>query len=296
VRMKSPRVVERARAKINLTLQVLGQRADGYHALESLVAFADVADIVTLNLDESVSVMVGGPFGPSLAGENLVRVALDKLAVAYPSLKLGSVALEKNLPVAAGVGGGSSDAAAVLRAVRQANSEIADRIDWMTVAETLGADVPVCFRDCPAIMRGVGEQVHPVLNLPPLAVVLVNPRVPVPADKTAQVFKRLNAGPLSPQAPDTGHLAKSDVATRAALLEQMTTIGNDLLHPASAIVPAVGAVMAALSQCDGVELTQLSGGGPTCFAVFPDDGLAHAAANKLRAQHNHWWVVATRLS
>jgi len=288
-----PVITEHARAKVNLTLRVLGKRGDGYHELESLVAFADAGDVVTLDLDASLGVRVSGPFGASIAGENLVRVTLDKLSEAEPGLRLGAVTLEKRLPVAAGIGGGSADAAAVLRAVRRANPDMADRVDWLGLASKLGADVPVCVHNGPAMMRGTGELLRPVDNLPLLDVVLVNPQVPVPADKTARVFRALAAAPVDPSPAPCKPLTFN---SRAALLAFMAATGNDLLPPALGVVPEIRDVMAALKACVGVGHVALSGGGPTCFAVFPDEASARAAANQLYAEYPDWWAVATKLS
>lgn len=286
-------IMERARAKVNLTLRVLGRRADGFHELESLVAFADVADVVTLDTGAPVGVTVTGPFGPSIAGENLVRVTLDRLMHAEPGLRLGHVTLDKHLPIAAGIGGGSADAAAVLRAVRTANPDLADRVDWMGLAAKLGADVPVCFHNRPAIMRGIGEKLEPLDNLAPLTIVLVNPQVPVPPDKTARVFRALAAGALNPEFPEH---ARRTFATRSDMLAFMAATGNDLTAPAVATVPEIGGVMDALSRTKGAELVALSGGGPTCFAVLADEASAEAAAARLRDDHPTWWVVATEVS
>ena len=285
-------ITESARAKVNLTLRVLGKRADGYHELESLVAFAGVADTVTLDTATPAGVEIRGPFGPSIAGENLVRVTLDRLKAVAPFLRLGAAKLEKNLPIAAGIGGGSADAAAVLRAVRRANPEHDTDFDWAGFSEKLGADVPVCFHNRPAIMRGTGELLQPLDDLPPLSVVLVNPQVPVPTDKTARVFRALAAKPLVP-------LLLKQVCgpfdTRATLLAFMAATGNDLVKPAREVVPEIGVVIDALEACAGVELAALSGGGPTCFGVFADEASAQAAAASLRAKHPAWWVVATRV-
>src|SRR5690606_18933100 len=147
-----PIITELARAKVNLTLRVLGRRPDGYHELESLVSFADIGDTVTLTVGAAPEVTVTGAFAMDIAGGNLVEAAMQRLARAEPRLRLGAIEIEKSLPVAAGLGGGSADAAAALRAVRRANPEIADAFDWHGFAARLGADVPVCFADAPALM------------------------------------------------------------------------------------------------------------------------------------------------
>src|SRR5262249_40109784 len=156
------------RAKINLTLTVRGRRRDGYHDLESLVTFAGVHDVVTLVPGSSGSVAVTGPFAQYISGENLLIRALGLLREAGFGLRLGAVRLGKTLPVAAGMGGGSADAAALLRAVRRANLERAADVPWLKIAARLGADVPVCFGDRPALVLGVGHDVVPVPSLPPL--------------------------------------------------------------------------------------------------------------------------------
>ncbi len=288
-----PVITERARAKVNLTLKVLGKRPDGYHEIESIVAFADAADVVTFDRSLPIGVSLGGPFGPSIAGENLVLVTLDLLSEAEPALQLGHVHLEKLLPVAAGVGGGSADAAAVLRAVRTANPDQSERVDWLGLAARLGADVPVCFLNSAAMMRGIGERLEPIAGLPPLSVVLVNPQAPVPADKTARVFRTLGAKLVEPSLSKQHH---NPFDSRASLLALMTAAGNDLVRPALEVVPEIGIVMNALSRCNCVEYVAISGGGPTCFAVFPDNAGANAAAAQLLANHPNWWIVATTVS
>ncbi len=151
-------IVECARAKINLTLSVVGRRSDGYHELRSLVVFADIGDTVTLTLGAPPEVSVTGPFSADIAGRNLVAETLTRLAQAEPRFELGAVTIEKNLPVAAGLGGGSADAAAALRAIKRANPAISDTFDWMGFAAGLGSDVPVCFVNQPSLMWGRGEK------------------------------------------------------------------------------------------------------------------------------------------
>ena len=290
--MTSP-IIERASPKVNLTLRVLGRRRDGYHELESLVAFArDIADQIKFVPGLSRAVTASGPFAGSIAGENLVAVTLELIAQAAPHLTLGAVQLEKNLPIAAGIGGGSADAAAVMRAVMRANPTAVPQVNWMAIAARLGADVPVCLASTAQVMTGVGEQLAAVPKLPELNVVLVNPLVAVPADKTAQVFRALKAWPLG-EAPAA--LLPARFASRSSLVAHMRAIGNDLLAPARLVVPAIDAVLAALSATPGCELAQLSGGGPTCFGVFADMAAAEAAAARLRAAHPAWWVGATGL-
>ena len=292
-----PPVSESAPPKVNLTLRVLGRRLDvphkGYHELDSIVAFAhDIADEIVLTPGPSHAVTTTGPFGGSIAGENLIAVSLACLAQAAPFLTLGAVQLIKNLPVAAGIGGGSADAAAVIRAVQRANSDAAATIDWNNIATRLGADVPVCLTSRAQRMTGIGQHLTAIEAFPELAAVLVNPQLPVPADKTAQVFRKLAAPPLT---GTSSAASPHHFESRAALLAHMRTVGNDLLGSARLVVPAIDDVLSALTACPSCELAQLSGGGPTCFGIFPDMTAAHAAAATLSRAHPSWWIRASRL-
>lgn len=281
---------EFARAKVNLTLRVLGRRADGYHELESLVTFADVHDVVTLQPGASGSVAVAGPFAQYIGGENLLVRALKVLGAHPTGLTLGAVRLEKQLPVAAGIGGGSADTAALLRAVRRANPERAEAVDWMDIAEKLGADVPVCFVDAPALMTGKGERVARA-QLPRVPAVLVNPGVPL---ATAQVFEALAADTLppgSPMQPQAPRIADID-----GIVGYMRTTGNDLEAAASRLLPEVGAVKAALGSQPECRFAAMSGSGPTCFGIFPNAQTANRAAQAIAATHPRWWVAATVLA
>ena len=278
-------ITEFAPAKVNLTLEVLGRRPDGFHEIASLVAFASAGDQVTLDTSRPLAVTTSGRFDGSIAGQNLIEVTLQRLREAEPRLTLGAVNLEKNLPVAAGIGGGSADAAAVLRAVRTANPDLAAIIDWSRIAASLGADVPVCFANRAAWMTGIGEVVQPVAGLPPLAAVLVNPLLPMPSDKTAQVFRNLNAGPLESvrATPPTAAFA-----TTAALLDFISSRGNALDTSARRVAPVINDVMGAISTTPGCLYAAVSGGGPTCFGIFTDNTVAAAAITQ---DHPTWWIV-----
>jgi 4-diphosphocytidyl-2-C-methyl-D-erythritol kinase len=285
-----PAVTERARAKINLTLTVLGRRPDGYHALLSLVAFAGIADLVTLDPVGAPGLTVTGPFALAIKGPNLVETALASISQLSPGLDVGHVTLEKNLPVAAGIGGGSSDAAAVLRAIRAAHPAATAHLDWLDVARQLGADVPVCFADRAAWMAGIGDKLHPLADpLPRLDAVLVNPLVTVPPDKTARVFRSLGASPLAAEAG--GMAALPAIPDRAELLALIRRTGNDLEGPATAVIPEIEHVLAALEACPGAAVARISGAGPTCFAIFDDAATANAAATNLSDAHPSWWTV-----
>jgi 4-diphosphocytidyl-2-C-methyl-D-erythritol kinase len=284
-------VHETARAKVNLTLRVLGRRPDGYHDIESLVTFAEVADRVTLHPGAEIGVTVGGPFARDIEGANLLERALGLLREVDGELTLGVVALEKNLPVAAGLGGGSADAAALLRAVRRANNERATRVPWYDIARRLGADVPVCLAGVPAMMRGIGDHIAPLAGMPeaaPLPAVLANPRRPL---RTARVFGAL----ASQRVPDAAKVSLPGRAfgDRPSLLAHVRATGNDLEAPAVALLPVIAEVKAALAGQPGCLAAAMSGSGPTCFGLFEDEASATRAAAALASRQPGWWVAAT---
>lgn len=285
-----PAIAERARAKINLTLRVLGRRADGYHLLESLIVFADVADEVTLLPGATPSVAMSGPYVGAIAGPNLIDTTLERLAAADPGLVLGHIEVAKSLPIAAGIGGGSADAAAVLRAVRRANPS--SRADWHAIAAALGADVPVCLESRSSLVWGVGEHIEPASQLPPLAAVLVCPLAAAPLEKTRSVFKQLSA-PSVAQTDAPAPLPR--FADSTDLVAYMRGVGNDLRTPAHAVLPSSAAAEAALAALPECLYVSLSGAGPTTYGIFAEAALARAAADDLRARHPEWWIVATTL-
>jgi 4-diphosphocytidyl-2-C-methyl-D-erythritol kinase len=263
---------EFAHAKINLTLKVCGRRPDRYHELQSLVTFADIADEIVFEPDEEASITTRGPFASEIAGANLIETTLHRVRDLDQDLRLGAITLAKNLPVAAGIGGGSADAAAMLRAIRTANPDRADRIDWHAIAVRLGADVAVCLASRPALMWGIGDRVESLSGpLPELPAVLVNPRVPL---STASVFAALDAPPAPPSArPELG----AEIRTLAGLLDVMRSVGNDLERPAIALLPVISDIKAALTAQPGCRHAALSGSGPTCFGVFSDAAAASQA-------------------
>jgi 4-diphosphocytidyl-2-C-methyl-D-erythritol kinase len=281
---------EPGHAKVNLALVVRGRRGDGFHDLVSLVTFADVHDEVTLDADAECALSVSGPFAQSIEGENLLNRTLALLREADPGLRLGSVHLVKNLPVAAGLGGGSADAAALLRAVRRANERRAAAVPWLDIATRLGADVPVCLADRPALVWGKGESFHPLRRLPPVDAVFVNPRVPL---ATAGVFAALKSGPASraEAAP-----APPDFSDLDGLLDYVKTHGNDLEAAAVGLLPQIGEIKARLATEAGCRFAAMSGSGPTCFGMFSSPTDAHRAALAIAAAQPSWWVEQTVLS
>lgn len=286
------KITDRACAKINLTLEVLGKRADGYHEIASLVAFArDTADIVTLDLSAPAGLEISGPFAAEIDGPNLIDAVLRRLAETHVDMKVGRVTLTKNLPVAAGIGGGSADAAAVLRAIRRANPDVTQAIDWFGLARSFGADVPVCFHNRAAWMTGTGETLHDAPKLPELRAVLVNPRQPVPADKTRRVFEAVAAKALP--ASFVPSVAPGSVMSRSQIIEFMAERGNALEPAAARAMSSIADVKAQLVATEGCLYAALSGAGPTCFGLFED---ADAAAAMIARRNPGWWVAASAIS
>ncbi|HET6389704.1 4-(cytidine 5'-diphospho)-2-C-methyl-D-erythritol kinase [Hyphomicrobium sp.] len=283
---------EFAPAKINLTLEVLGRRGDGYHELQSLVAFArDVGDRLTLGPGTAGETKVEGPFASALAGPNLVDKAIAAIKRLAPDCQLGSLTLEKNLPIASGIGGGSADAAAALRILSAEYPEVA-KLDLEAVARTLGADVPVCLRSKSAIMTGIGEEIRDV-DLPgEFFAILANPLDEVPANKTAEVFRLLGAPPL----PTNSTAERPPVLSSfGELIRYAATRGNALEGPARQIFPQVGMMLSELAKLPRCRLAQLSGAGPTCFALFDTQQAAAYGARILKSAQPQCWITTTRL-
>jgi len=276
-------LVEKASAKINLTLRVLGRRADGYHDLESLVAFADLADTLTLQPGVTTALDVSGPFAAASGdvADNLVLKAVARLRQRIDGLTAGQFQLEKNIPAAAGIGGGSADAAAALRLLARVNGIALDDQRLAAVALEVGADVPVCLISRACIMRGVGDQLAPPLDLPAMPAVLVNPRVAVP---TRDVFAKFVSAQGSKN--NIADVPRSD----EAMIAFLTQHGNDLTQGAIACGPVIAEVLDALGAIPGVRLARMSGSGATCFALFLTPGEAAAAARLLQNAHQDWWV------
>lgn len=286
---------DRAPAKINLTLRVIGRRADGYHELESLVVFAAVGDTLTFAPGRALSLKVDGPTAAAAGSidDNLVLKAARALAERVEGLKLGRFTLTKRLPVAAGIGGGSSDAAAALRLIARANKIALDDLRLAEAARVSGADVPVCLDPRPRVMRGIGEILSGPLALPKLPAVLVNPRVAVP---TKEVFAALRARLQTQSQAASGADFESRPRWRAAdLIEMLAGEPNDLEAPAIAIAPAIAQVLAELRALKGCKVARMSGSGATCFGLFGNAPAAAAAARTLRGKHRDWWVRATKL-
>jgi 4-diphosphocytidyl-2-C-methyl-D-erythritol kinase len=279
------------RAKINLTLEVLGRRADGFHELKSLVAFANLGDRLTLDPGDGLELELEGPFAAALGPGNLILEAGRAARARVPALRLGRFHLAKFLPVASGLGGGSADAAAALRLIARANPGLIDDEVLAELAPKLGSDVCVCLASQPALMTGRGEKVEPVQRFPACGVVLANPGK---ALATNAVYAALDAKPLAAEPRDD--VEPLDFGgSFEALAAYVLPRGNALEAPAANLVPDIRAVLARLAALKGVRLARLSGSGPTCFALFPSDEDAKHAAGQLAAAHPSWWIAACAL-
>jgi 4-diphosphocytidyl-2-C-methyl-D-erythritol kinase len=288
----SASLAENAPAKVNLTLRVLGRRNDGYHEIESLVAFAEFGDRLHFSPGDGLALTVNGPMAEK-AGDpdsNLVVKAAREMAARRNGLSLGAFRLDKRLPVAAGLGGGSADAAAALRLIARVNKLRPNDPALYAAARATGADVPVCFDPRPRFMRGIGEILSEQLTLPPLPAVLVNPGVAV---ATKDVFAGWAS--VSSELPSREPPALETVPTREKLLQFLLAQSNDLERPAIAIAPVIAEVLSELRLLPGCQFARMSGSGATCFGLFITASAAAEAAKALSRTYPQWWVCATTL-
>lgn len=283
-------LVERAHAKINLYLHVVGRREDGYHLLDSLAVFAGAHDVLSAEPDRGVSLELAGPFARVLRDEdaagNLVMRAARLLQAEARSEAGAAIRLEKNLPIASGIGGGSADAAAALRLLHRLwNAGGVDEARLVAMATLLGADVPVCLSQRPARMGGIGEELRPAPVLPDCFMVLVNCGVAV---STPAVFRA--------RAP--GFRAPADLPNQwgdlSAMADDLSRLANDLEPAAVALCPPIAGVLAAIAARPGCRLARMSGSGATCFGLFAAEHEALDAARDLARPG--WWVWGGRLA
>jgi 4-diphosphocytidyl-2-C-methyl-D-erythritol kinase len=273
-----------APAKVNLYLHITGKRPDGYHLLDSLIVFADLGDVVEMRRAAALSLKVEGPFGDAVpAGDdNLVLRAARTLAEAAGIAPRAAIRLEKNLPAAAGLGGGSADAAAVLLGLRELWRVDLGDLALSRLALDLGADVPVCLGGSAAFVGGIGERLAPAPPLPVVHLVLITPPVAV---ETARIFAAF-AGPMS--APGRFQLQPADPA---ALVEVLAERHNDLTTPALGVAPVIADVLGFLERQAGCLLSRMSGSGATCFGIFADHAAATEAQAAATAEHPDWWTA-----
>ncbi len=275
-----------APAKANLYLHVTGRRADNYHLIDSLVAFADIGDRVAARPAPALSLEVGGPEAASLAGEGEANLVLRaaRLLADHTGIAAGAaLRLEKHLPVAAGIGGGSSDAAAALRALCTLWRVSIDDQSLGRLGAQLGADVPVCLHARAAWVGGIGERIEPASPLPDAGILLANPRVALP---TAAVFAA-RRGPFG----EAGRFAPMPEHAQG-LARALLPLRNELTDAAIGVVPEIAAVLAALGRLPGALVVRMSGSGATCFALFADRAAAERARTALAAAEPRWWCAA----
>jgi 4-diphosphocytidyl-2-C-methyl-D-erythritol kinase len=290
--------VETAPAKVNLTLRVIGSRPDGYHEIESLVVFASLGDALGFTPARNLALVVRGPTAASAGGlaDNLVLKAARAFAERIEGSRLGRFVLSKRLPVAAGLGGGSADAAAALRLLARENHVASDDPRLAAAAHATGADVPVCLDPQPRLMRGIGELLSPPLRLARLPAVLLNPGVSV---ATRDVFTALRAPALAqawiPEHHSPPPAGEGREGARDDLIAFLSCYANDLESPAISLHPIIADALAALRALADCRLARMSGSGATCFGLFGSLRSAAAAARRLRADHPDWWIRATTL-
>lgn len=293
--------VEPAPAKINLTLRVIARRPDGYHEIESLVVFAGIADQLSFTPGRRLALSVGGPMaaGCGDVADNLVLKAARALSDRVARLKLGRFQLSKRLPVAAGLGGGSSDAAAALRLLARANRLALHDPRLMEAARVTGADVPVCLDPQTRVMRGIGDVLSDRIALPRLPAVLLNPGAMV---ATRNVFRALDLhmpAAKVPGSPLSNGLEGKWIGCGNGLdmlLPELASLGNDLEKPAIRLQPVIADVLRALAALPGCRLARMSGSGATCFGLLETTREARLAARRLRSEHPMWWIRPTTLA
>lgn len=285
-------LVERAPAKINLTLHITGRRTDGWHELESLVVFTRSGDTLALEPGPVLGLSVDGPTAVSAGpvADNLVCRVARSLAARVPGMRTGHFQLTKRLPVAAGIGGGSSDAAAALRLLGRLNGLAPADPRLLEAATENGADIPVCLGRTARMMSGTGEKLGPPLKLPPLPALVVNPGVPL---ETKPVFQKMG---LAPGWRSTANAHPNvDVGSAEDLYGALKRGRNDMEDAACFLAPIVSDVLAVLAAAPGCRLARMSGSGATCFALFGNCKQAGRAKKAIQAAHPGWWVKSTIL-
>ncbi len=266
-----------APAKLNLTLHILGKREDGYHELESLVVFLEIGDEISIQPSDDLHVNISGLFSGSIpvSDDNIVLKAARALQQAADVSHGASIRINKQIPVGAGLGGGSADAAATLHRLNQLWGCAFSLEQLCNIGQTLGADVPACLHGVPLMMTGIGEHILPVGALPPMPIVLVNPAIHLLTKHVYDAYLVASHAPW--QYGDSLQVAR-----------------NDLESAAIALCPTVKVILEMLAQQTGCVFSRLCGSGSTCFGVFENNELAQTAADEIHKNHPHWWVRATK--
>ncbi|KZL21275.1 4-diphosphocytidyl-2-C-methyl-D-erythritol kinase [Pseudovibrio axinellae] len=287
---KHARVIELARAKVNLALHITGQRSDGYHMLDSLVVFPHIGDEISVKPASRLSLSIAGQFAEKIQGDpadNLIYKAAQLLTEHVASASGARIELDKSLPVAAGIGGGSADAAATLRALAKIWGTCPSSADLSRLSLSLGADVPMCLEEKPARIRGIGEVIEPLPAFPSGAIVLVNPLIEVATPAVFNALLEKNHPPL-PELPD-GFKSMKDLAS------WLKTCRNDLQKPAIAQASLISTVLDILASQPETLLARMSGSGATCFALCESLSEAQAIAARLQEHHGNWWIKPARI-
>lgn len=282
----------RARAKINLTLHIRGRFENGYHDLESLVAFADIGDDLSLVAGHQLALTISGPeaYGLAVTSDNHIVKAVEALHAAKPDLRVGHFHLVKRLPIASGIGGGSADAAAALRLVAKLNDMRLDDPLLLKVALATGADVPVCLQSQARVMQGIGDALGAPIPLPFFFAVLVNPRI---ATATPDVFKAIGLS-VGEKRDNADHAPVTELMSRDAVIAYLERHRNDMEPAAMGLVPQIGDVKVALQSTEPL-LVRMSGSGATVFALYPDCRSSARAAKAIKSHNPHWWVRVSRI-
>lgn len=278
-----------ARPKVNLFLHVTGKRDDGYHLLESLVCFPkNGGDTLRVSAAEDLTLTSSGPYSENMGGSavNLVLKAATLLQSEFGISKGAHIHLEKNLPVASGIGGGSSDAAAAMHLLNEFWRIDASLETLTQLGERLGADIPVCLFAEAAMMEGVGEKVTPLGPLPELFILLVNPGVSVATPTVFKAMKGIAGKKILPN---------FEAMSSSVFLENLRGCSNDLEAGAIGLVPEIGDVLHALNRCADTEIVRMSGSGATCFALFETEAAANVAGNKIHEEYPNWWTLVSGL-
>ena len=277
-----------APAKINLFLHITGKRADGYHLLQSLMVFVDIGDDLDFAPHDGLFLDVDGAFAGEMpqAANNLVYKAAALLAEEYKTTMRGAVLLTKNLPVASGIAGGSSDAATALRGLAKLWGLPEEQERMLRLAQELGADVPACYIGKPVWAEGIGEKVTRLQEMPPMHFVLVNPMIATPTPEVFAHFKRV----FSPPIQFSGRRK-----TMHEWIADLKIYRNDLTEAALEVCPEIAQVLRALQETPNCHLARLSGSGATCFGMYDSPAAAIAAVNKLKQQYPRWWIAPANL-